>query len=100
MHDVGSVDCSANPLSCLKLNDYCAHFCVRAYFNFYTKYLYMKNETRDTTIEGRSIEVYTILNGYENIYFKIIFFTLKASKRTRGHDFTLVKERSRMYVTA
>ena len=38
-----------------------------------------------------------ILNGYENIYSNI-FFEIKESKITRGHNFTLVKKQSRLDV--
>ena len=41
--------------------------------------------------------VYNILNGYENIDSNI-FFEIKESKITRGHNFTLVKKQSRLDV--
>ena len=41
--------------------------------------------------------MFTILNGYENIDSNI-FFEIKESKITRGHNFTLVKKRSRLDV--
>ena len=55
-----------------------------------------------TTIEtrrlrGDQIEVFRILNGYENIDSNI-FFEIKESKITRGHNFTLVKKQSRLDV--
>ena len=37
------------------------------------------------------MEVFMILNEYENIDSNI-FFKIKESKITRGHNFTLVKE--------
>ena len=37
------------------------------------------------------------MNGYENIDSNI-FFEIKESKITRGHNFTLVKKQSRLYV--
>ena len=40
------------------------------------------------------IEVFKILNGYENIDSNI-FFVIKESKITRGHNYTLVKKQSR-----
>ena len=43
------------------------------------------------------IEVFKILNGYENIDSNI-FFEIKKSKITRGHNFTLVKKQSRLDV--
>ena len=41
--------------------------------------------------------MFTILNGYENIDSNI-FFEIKESKITRGHNFTLVKIQSRLDV--
>ena len=38
-----------------------------------------------------------ILNGYENIDSNI-FFEIKESKMTRGHNFTLLKKQSRLDV--
>ena len=45
------------------------------------------------------MEVFKILNGYENIDSNI-FFEIKKSKITnvRGHNFTLVKKQSRLDV--
>ena len=43
-----------------------------------------------TTLETQ-IEVFKILNGYENIDPNM-FFEIKESKITRGHNFTLVKK--------
>ena len=43
------------------------------------------------------IEVFKILNGYENIDSNI-FFEIRQSKITRGHNFTLVKKQSRLDV--
>ena len=40
---------------------------------------------------GDQIEVFKILNGYENIDSNI-FFENKESKITRGHNFTLVNK--------
>ena len=50
-------------------------------------------ETR--RLRGDQIEVFKILNGYENIDF---FFEIKDRKITRGHNFTLVKKQSRLDV--
>ena len=55
-----------------------------------------------TTLETRTlrrdqIEVFNILNGYENIDSNI-FFEIKKSEITRGHNFTLVKKQSRLDV--
>ena len=48
-------------------------------------------------LRGDQIEVFKILNGYENIDSNI-FFEIKQSKITRGHNFTLVKKQSRLDV--
>ena len=53
-------------------------------------------ETR--RIRGDQIEVFNILNGYENIDSNIIFFEIKESKITRGHNYTLAKKQSRLDV--
>ena len=55
------------------------------------------NECGLTTLEtrrlrGDQIEVFKILNGYENIDSNI-FFEIKESKITRGHNYTLVKNK-------
>ena len=55
-------------------------------------------ECRLTTLEtrrlrGALIEVFNILNGFENIDSDILF-EIKESKITRGHNFTLVKKQS------
>ena len=52
-------------------------------------------ETR--RIRGDQIEVFKILNGYETIDSNI-FFGIKESNITRGHNFTLVKKQSRLDV--
>ena len=53
------------------------------------------------TLETRrlrdQIEVFKILNGYENIDSNIVF-EIKESKITRGHNYTLVKKQSRLDV--
>ena len=41
------------------------------------------------------IEVFEILNGYENIE-PDIFFEIRESKNTRGHNFTVVMKQSRL----
>ena len=41
--------------------------------------------------------MFKILNGYENIDSSL-FFEIKESKITRGHNFTLVKKQSRLDV--
>ena len=41
--------------------------------------------------------MFKILNGYANIDSNI-FFEIKESKITRGHNFTLVKKQSRLDV--
>ena len=60
------------------------------------------NECGLTTLEtrrlrGDQIEVFKILNGYENIDYNI-FFEIKEGKITRGHNYTLVKKQSRLDV--
>ena len=45
------------------------------------------------SLPGDQIEVFKILNGYENIDSNL-FFQIKESKITRGHNFTLVKKQS------
>ncbi len=52
-------------------------------------------ETR--RLRGDQIEVFKILNGYANIDSNI-FFEIKESKITRGHNYTLVKKQSRLDV--
>ena len=51
----------------------------------------------DVKIEGGQIEVFNILNGHGTVDPNL-FFKIKTCKRTRGHDFTLVKEQSRLDV--
>ena len=41
--------------------------------------------------------MFNILNGFENIDYNI-FFEIKESKITRGHNYTLVKKQSRLDV--
>ena len=50
-------------------------------------------ETR--RLRGDQIEVFKILNGYENIY-RNIFFSLKKDNGNRGHEVTLVKDQCRL----
>ena len=54
------------------------------------------DNTRNAKIRGGQIEVFKLLNGYENIYYNI-FFEIKESKITIGHNFTLVKKQSRSH---
>ena len=56
---------------------------------------YITLETR--RLRGDQIEVFKILNGYENTDSNI-FFEIKESKITRGHNYTLVKKQSRLDV--
>ena len=46
-------------------------------------------------MRGDQIEVFKILNGYENID-RNIFFTVKEDRRTRGHGVTLTKKQCRL----
>ena len=50
-------------------------------------------ETR--RLRGDQIEVFKILNGYENID-RNIFFSVKEERRTRGHGITLAKKQCRL----
>ena len=52
-------------------------------------------ETR--RLRGDQIEVFNIINGYENIDSNL-FFEIKESKITRRHNFTLMKKQSRLNV--
>ena len=52
---------------------------------------------RKFSFKGDQIEVFNILKGYENIDSNI-FFEIKESKITRGHNFTLLKKQSRLDV--
>ena len=54
-------------------------------------------QTYASRLRGDQIEVFKILNGYENIDSNI-FFEIKESKITRGHNYTLVKKQSRLDV--
>ena len=53
-------------------------------------------ETR--RLRGDQIEVFKILNGYENID-RNMFFSLKKDSRTRGHEVKLVKDQCRLDIT-
>ena len=46
-------------------------------------------------LRGDQIEVFEILNGYENID-RNIFFSVKEERRTRGHGITLAKKQCRL----
>ena len=50
-------------------------------------------ETR--RLRGDQIEIFKILNGYENID-RNMFFSLKKDSRTRGHEVKLVKDQCRL----
>ena len=50
------------------------------------------DNTRDQwRLRGDQIEVFKIVNGYEDVD-RNMFFKLKEGSRTRGHKATLVKE--------
>ena len=53
--------------------------------------------THNARNAGDQIEVFKILNGYENIDSNI-FLEIRQSKITRGHNFTLVEKQSRLDV--
>ena len=55
------------------------------------------NNSRKAKIKWDQIEVFKILNGYENIDSNICF-EIKESKITRGYNYTLVKKQSRLDV--
>ncbi len=55
------------------------------------------NNTRNAKIKGDQIEVFKILNGYENIDSSIVS-EIKQSNINRGHNFTLVNKQSRLDV--
>ena len=57
----------------------------------------LTDNTRNAKIKGGQLEVFKILNGYENIDYNI-FFEIKEGKITRGHNYTLVKKQSRLNV--
>ena len=57
----------------------------------------LTDNTRNAKIKGDQIEVFKILNGLK-ILTLIFFFKIRESKITRGHNFTLVKKQSRLYV--
>ena len=69
----------------------------------YAKYSVQGKKTNNnglTTLESRrlrgdQIEVFKILNGYENID-RNIFFPIKEEKRTREHGVTLAKKQCRL----
>ena len=52
-------------------------------------------ETR--RLRGDQIEVFKLLNGYENID-RNTFFSLKKDSRTRGHEVKLVKDQCRLNI--
>ena len=59
-------------------------------------------ECRLTTLEtrrlrGDQIEVFKILNGYENVD-RNTFVSIKKESRTRGHEVALVKDQCRLEV--
>ena len=49
-------------------------------------------------LRGDQIEVFKILNGYDNID-RNIFFSLKEDSGTKGHEVTLIKDRCRLDIT-
>ena len=62
-----------------------------------TKQAALTHNVRGKRLRGDQIEVFKISNGHENIDHKILK-KIKIGKRTRGHDFTLVKGQSRFDV--
>ena len=55
----------------------------------------MTLETR--RLIGDQIEVFKIVNGYENININI-FVSVKEERRTRGHGITLAKKQCILYI--
>ena len=55
------------------------------------------DNTRNTKIKGDQIEVFKVLNGYENIESNI-FLKLMKVNINGGHNYTLVKKQSRLDV--
>ena len=53
--------------------------------------------TNNANIKRDHIEVFQILNGYDNIYYNM-FFKIKEMKITRGHNYMLVKKQSKLDV--
>ena len=53
------------------------------------------NNIRNRRLRGDQIEVFKILNGYENIDRNILF-SVKEERRTRGHGVTLAKKQCRL----
>ena len=53
----------------------------------------LTTETR--RLRGDQIEVFKIVNGYEDVD-RNMFFKLKEGSRTRGHNTALVKEQCRL----
>ena len=56
---------------------------------------YLKLYSKQDQIEGDQIEVFKIVNGYEDVD-RNMFFKLKEGSRTRGHKAALVKEQCRL----
>ena len=72
----------------------------RGISDIYVSYEERLKECGLTTLEtrrlrGDQIEVFKILNGYENID-RNMFFSLKKDSRTRGHEVKLVKDQCRL----
>ena len=59
--------------------------------------MWTDNTSIATIMWGDQIEVFKILNGYENMIL-IFFFEIKESKITRGHNFPLVNKKGRLDV--
>ena len=84
-------------------------YCIQAWNPYFRKYIDTLEKIQErlkecglTTLEtrrlkGDQIEVFKILNGYGNIDSNI-FYEIKESKITRGHNCTLVKKPSRLDV--
>ena len=53
------------------------------------------NNSRDKEVREDQIEIFKILNGYENID-RNMFLSLKKDSRTRGHEIKLTKDQCRL----
>ena len=60
--------------------------------------MWLNNAIETRRFRGDQIEVFKMLNGYENIYRNILF-SLKKHSRTRGHEVKLVKHQCRLDIT-
>ena len=55
----------------------------------------LRTKTKTKRLRRYQIEVFKIVNGYEDVY-RNMFFKLKEGSKTRGHKAALVKEQCRL----